>query len=325
MTSQRVDAHAVLDLAARAEQVDQVAPLDEATLLALRHTDRQDPVVHLTVHNGDRLVGYAQVRADGPGSVVELVVDPDHRRQAMGTALLHQAQTQAGAHTVEVWAHGDLPAAQALVAKVGGQAVRRLWLLGRDVTALDEQAPQTDQPGQAGSGGRSQARQEASTGTPQGLPAAPGVHLRQFRVGEDEQAWLQVNARAFAGHPEQGRTSLDDLLVREHEPWFDPQGLILAVDDDDTVVGSIWTKQHTPHVGEIYVLGVDPDAQGKGVGRALTAAGIAHLATRGATRVVLFVEADNHVALTTYRAAGFAPERAHTRYRLPQRDQPHHP
>ena len=282
-TGLRADEAAVRALAARAEQVDQVAPLDEATLLALGHDAR---AVHLTAHDDGRLVGYAQVRADGDGWVGELVVDPDQRRRGTGTALLAAARAETGG-PLEVWAHGDLPAAQALLAAVGARPVRELWMLGRDLAGLP-------------------------------APAAPppGVTLRPFRVGEDEAAWLAVNARAFAHHPEQGRTTLADLLVREREPWFDAEGFVLAVTDDGTLLGSVWTKVQ-PGVGEIYVLGVDPAAQGMGLGRVLTGAGLGYLAGRGLGRVVLFVESDNDAALATYRTAGFVREAVHTRYRLP--------
>jgi mycothiol synthase len=291
------DVPAVLALAERAERVDRVAPLDEATLLALHDgTDAR----HLTVHDGQRLVAYAQVRPDGAVRVAELVVHPDYRRRGIGTGLLRAAQADgdpdqpddpaqaAPDGPVEVWAHGDLPAARGLAAKVGARPVRALWLLGRDLA--DRPAPPTP---------------------------PPGVRLRPFRVGADEAAWLAVNRRAFVDHPEQGRTTLADLLVREREPWFDPDGLILAVTDDGTLLGSVWTK--VAGVGEIYVLGVDPAAQGLGLGRVLTDAGLDHLAGRGLSRVVLFVESDNAPALATYRTAGFVREAVHTRYRLPAR------
>lgn len=283
-TSAQVDESAVRRLTERAEQADGVTPLDEATLLALR--DGTD-VRHLTVHDGD-LVGYAQMRRDGTGYVAELVVDPDHRRRGFGTRLLGALQQQADRRPLEVWAHGDLPEAQALLAAAGAQPVRELWLLGRDLVDL-----------------------------PDPVPTPVGVTLRPFQVGEDEAAWLAVNTRAFADHPEQGRTTLDDLLVREREPWFDPEGFVLAVADDGRLLGSIWTKVDRPDVGEIYVLGVDPAAQGMGLGRVLTGAGLDYLAGRGLSRVVLFVESDNDAALATYRTAGFVREAVHSRYRLP--------
>jgi mycothiol synthase len=142
-----------------------------------------------------------------------------------------------------------------------------------------------------------------------------GVHVAAFRPGRDEQAWLRVNARAFATHPEQGRWTEQDLRLREAEPWFDPAGFLLAwrgdPDAGGTLLGSHWTKVHPAGdagpdpVGEVYVLGVDPDAQGLRLGRALTDLGLAHLRSRGLDQVLLYVEEDNQRAVRLYEGTGF--------------------
>jgi mycothiol synthase len=150
---------------------------------------------------------------------------------------------------------------------------------------------------------------------PDPRPTLPdGVSVRPFRPGLDEAAWLQVNARAFASHPEQGRWTPEDLALREAEPWFDPAGFFLAWRDEPTgprLLGSHWTKVHPPGdagdeaVGEVYVLGIDPDAQGLGLGRALTDLGLAHLRGRGLGSVLLYVEEANTAAVRLYEGRGF--------------------
>ncbi|MFY9806942.1 MAG: mycothiol synthase, partial [Pseudonocardiaceae bacterium] len=135
------------------------------------------------------------------------------------------------------------------------------------------------------------------------LPA--GVVLRAFVPAQDEAAVVRVNDRAFAWHPEQGRWDISELLVREAQPWFDPGGFLLAVDPTGRLLGFHWTKVHPDGVGEIYVLAVDPAAQGTGVGGALTVAGLAHLRERGVHEAILYVESDNTAALHTYRKLGF--------------------
>jgi mycothiol synthase len=139
--------------------------------------------------------------------------------------------------------------------------------------------------------------------------------VEPFRPCRDEAAWLRVNARAFAHHPEQGSWTAEDLRLREQEPWFDPEGFLLAwrgtPGKDGQLLGSHWTKVHPPGdvggepVGEVYVLGIDPDAQGMSLGRALTDLGLAHLRARGLGEVLLYVDEDNTAAVRLYESRGF--------------------
>jgi len=147
-----------------------------------------------------------------------------------------------------------------------------------------------------------------------------GTRVRTFRVGEDEAAWVPVNNRAFAGHPEQGAWTVDMLRAREQEDWFDPEGFLLAFDDGG-LAGFCWTKVHAPQpprepdaLGEIYVIGADPRRHGRGLGRALTTAGLASLADRGITVGMLYVDADNEAAVGLYRALGFVVHRTDRAY-----------
>jgi mycothiol synthase len=158
------------------------------------------------------------------------------------------------------------------------------------------------------------------------LPDPPrwpeGVTVRSFVPGQDEGAWVAVNNRAFAGHPEQGAWTVDMLRAREQEPWFDPDGLLLAFDADG-LAGSCWTKVHPPQpprepdaLGEIYVIGADPSRHGRGLGRALTAGGLASLAARGITVGMLFVDAANDAAVGLYTSLGFTTSRTDRAYGL---------
>jgi mycothiol synthase len=158
------------------------------------------------------------------------------------------------------------------------------------------------------------------------LPSPPrwpdGVSVRTFVPRQDEAAWVEVNNRAFAGHPEQGAWTVDMLRAREQEPWFDPDGFLLAFDADG-LAGSCWTKVHPPHpphepdaLGEIYVIGADPSRHGKGLGRALTAGGLQSLADRGITVGMLFVDGANQAAVGLYRSLGFTTSRTDCAYGL---------
>ncbi len=151
-----------------------------------------------------------------------------------------------------------------------------------------------------------------------------GTTVRSFRIGEDEAAWVPVNNRAFAGHPEQGAWTIEMLQAREQEDWFDPDGFVLAFDaasDGGGLAGFCWTKVHPAQpprepdaLGEIYVIGTDPSRHGRGLGRALTTAGLESLAGRGITVGILYVDADNVAAVGLYRALGFVTHRTDRAY-----------
>ncbi|MBD3779067.1 MAG: mycothiol synthase [Micrococcales bacterium] len=271
-------ARAVRDLAAAAAGTDGVPPLSEQPLLWL--TGGGPGVQHLVAAAPDgTTTGYAQVDLRDPAlATAEVVVHPAHRRRGTGSALLDAAGAlvrEHGGDGVAVWAHGDLPAARALAAARGLPVVRELWQMALEPVVVPDAPPLPD-----------------------------GVTVRAFEPGRDEDAWVAVNARAFAAHPEQGRLTRADLEDREAEPWFDPAGFLLAL-RDDRLLAFAWTKVADPDEGEVYALGVDPDAQGQRLGPALTARMLAHLAGRGVRRVVLYTEGDNHAAIRVYRAAGF--------------------
>ncbi|WP_426593147.1 mycothiol synthase [Cellulomonas sp. McL0617] len=271
-------------LAQRTASVDGVAPLSEQPLLWL--TEPEAPAIHLRAVVDGLLVGYAQLDVGSQTTVkAELVVDPALRRSGVGSALLRRARAEAGVvdeRELRVWAHGDLPAARAFADAAGMVVVRELLQMRVDLVERSAQ----DAP----------------------LPA--GVGVRPFVPGADEDAWRRVNSRSFAHHPEQGRMTSADLRARESEDWFDPAGFLLA-ERDGQLLGSVWTKVHpagehgSERVGEIYVVGVDPDAQGLGLGRALTALGLDHLTAQGLTAAILYTGAENTVAVHTYERAGF--------------------
>jgi mycothiol synthase len=270
------DVEAVRRLVADAAAHDGVTPLNEHTLLHLtgRHGDER----HLLARAEDGSVaGYAHLDDDGSA---EVVVAPRSRRQGVGTALV---RALAGSERpLKVWAHGKVPGATAFADRLGFETVRELYVLRRD----------------------------AGTAPPLAEAAWPdGFAVRTFRPGQDDEAWLALNARAFADHPEQGRWTRDDLAERLAQPWFDPDGFFLVIDiAADRPAGFHWTKVHPgppPH-GEVYVVGVDPDYQGTKLGKLLTIIGVRHLHGRGLDQVILYVDGANAAARTMYERLGFA-------------------
>lgn len=271
-------------LVADVEQSDGVAPLSEQRLLWLGADDA--PVVHLLTWAPGRLTGIAQVDLGVEGkATTELAVAPAERRQGLGRALLDAAHGVAGDREFAVWAHGDLPAAKALSMNAGLRPARELWLMRLELAAR----PQVER---------------------RRLP--DGVTVRPFVVDQDEEAWLKVNARAFADHPEQGRITLADVRARQNEPWFDPENFLLA-ERDGQLLASMWLKVAGGE-GEIYVLGVDPEAQGLGLGTELTALALERFEELGLGVAILYTSAANLAAVRTYAKFGFTPSNIDVTY-----------
>lgn len=279
------DAAEVLDLVRQAADTDRVSPLSEHAVLSVR--SGLDPGArHVRLWESGRLAGYGHLDAGNPadpaeGPAGEMVIRPSARRRGLGRALGRALVAEAGGRQLRVWAHGDLPAATALAAAAGFRRSRALWQMRRPL------APPLAEPQ---------------------VPA--GVSVRTFRVGQDEDAWVDVNYRAFARHPEQGSWQRADLELREREPWFDPDGFFLA-ERGSELAGFHWTKVHreqagSPSVGEVYVVGVDPGEQGTGLGRALTLIGLHYLRSRGLPEVMLYVDKANVAAIRLYESLGFA-------------------
>ncbi|MEV0529807.1 mycothiol synthase [Streptomyces sp. NPDC050439] len=285
LTSDQADA--VLGLIAEAARSDGQQAVSEQGRLQLRGGAR-DGVRHLLLGlNGD-LVGYAQLEDTDPieAPAAELVVHPAHRGRghgrALGTALLAESGRR-----LRIWAHGGHSAARHLAQVLGLTLFRELRQMRRSLSDLDLPAPV--------------------------LPE--GVSVRPFVPGQDDAAWLAVNADAFAHHPEQGSLTQRDLDDRKAEPWFDPAGFFLA-EKDGELVGFHWTKVHADEgLGEVYVLGVRSGAQGGGLGKALTTIGLDHLAAAGLPTAMLYVDADNKAAVSVYERLGFVTHETDLMYR----------
>uniref|UniRef100_UPI002458F8E3 mycothiol synthase n=1 Tax=Nocardia abscessus TaxID=120957 RepID=UPI002458F8E3 len=250
--------------------------------------------------------GHRECRAGGPGGSAGtailvpaqaqhparavVAVHPPPRAHGVGTDLV-TAALAAGGPGARVWAHGDRPAAKAVAARLGLRTARELWQMRRSL-----ETPELPE-----------------------LAVPEDITVRTYAGPADDAELLRVNGAAFAWHPEQGGWTERDIEVRRAESWFDPAGLFLAFDTahPDRLLGFHWTKVHyaeDPPLGEVYVVGIDPVAQGRGLGRLLTLAGLRHLRDRGSTEVLLYTEADNAAAVRTYTRLGFAPAHVDVAY-----------
>ena len=289
----RGDIAAVAELLRVATEVDGHPPLDEHQWLDLVHGGREGFAGLVAWEAGhDHPVGYAQVTRGGAAAngtwALEFVVDPHHRHalpsigQRLVDAALDVVRAEGGGH-VHVWVPKPGPAHDRIAETAGLRRGRELRQLRR--------------------------------GLPLELAHDP-LAVRPFRPGRDEEAWLAVNNRAFRWHPEQGGWELETIRSRERQPWFDPDGFLLH-ERDGRLAGFCWTKVHPDHdppLGEIYVIAVDPDFQGLGLGKALALAGLDHLAARGLKQAMLYVDADNLPALRLYENLGFTVDHVDRAY-----------
>ena len=280
-----------------AERADGHRPLSDHLWLDLAQGGREGFAGLMALEPGhDHLVGYAQLSRGHGTWALEVVIHPHHRYDAASIA-------------------PDLLAAAADVVADGGGGPVHWWVF--EPTSLHDHLA-----GDVGlHPGRRLHQMRRSLPVEPALDPPPRLATRPFRVGVDEAAWLEVNNRAFHWHPEQGGWDLDTLRARQQQPWFDPAGFLM-VDDvapsgDAHLVGFCWTKVHAdmhPVMGEIYVIAVDPSAHGRGLGRALTLAGLAHLSDRGVPVGMLYVDADNSAAVALYQSLGFEVVRTDRAY-----------
>lgn len=277
----------VITLIEHVTSADGLHPLSEHVYLHLRHGG-DDGGRHVLVRDdSSRIIGYAHLdctdMVEGPSA--ELAVDPIARREGVGRLIITTLLELTDGQGLRLWAHGEQAAAARLARSMGFEHSRVLWQMRRSLFAPLSAAVLPD-----------------------------GFTIRAFRPGDDDEAWLRINSRAFADLPDQGGWTLDDLHRRMAEPWFSAAGFLIA-EHEGNVIGFHWTKVHGRKssgghdhdaIGEVYVVGVDPDYAGRGLGRALTLAGLHHLRGLGLSQAMLYVDASNTSAIRLYEGLGFS-------------------
>jgi len=288
----------VLALIKAAHDFDGTPAIAEHVLLHLRHGgDKSDS--HLVIEENKEVIAYAHLDTTDlvAGPSVEAVVHPQHRGKGLGALILKEAIKICGDRT-RIWSHGDLPAAKAIAASLN---LERLWSNLLMSKSLGEIQPVTSK-----------------------------YQIRTFIPSLDNQAFLSLNNKVFADYPDQGGWSEDDLKVRVNESWFDDKGFFVA-EDRGELIGFCWTKIHGAHthahsggdddhgheaLGEIYVLAVNPDYKGQGIGRDLTITGLNYLKYQGLNNVMLYVGVENKPAFSLYKSLGFNEFGSDVMYRV---------
>ncbi len=270
----------LLDAASRADGHE---PLGEHKFLRLQRGD--DLALAMLAFEGNALAGYAQTvtygNDDDRRASCELVVDPSRRRRGVGRLLLSRAISTAQSKRVldfDLWAYNDTAASQHVAAQFGFAPARRLLHLHRHMRSAPAIQPM------------------------------PDMWIRAVRPGLDDDAWLGLNNRIFAEHPENGRWTIEDLRARMAQPWFRADD-VLMLEVDGELAGFCWLKieERTDEgrVGEVYVIGTAPERQGRGLGRYLLGAGLARLRERDAAVAAIYVDQSNSPAVALYTANGF--------------------
>lgn len=307
-------------VAASALAFDGYAPFNEQALFDLQAGLRTAYVVTvpgMAVSPASDIGAGAAESDDVAGSIVvgaalggrgeiDLVISPEYRRRGYGREAVRElAATEPNGLTA--WSHGDHPAARALATELRFVAARTLLELRKPLVAAGE----TPQAGAAEtSAGTTAAAGEAGAGA----SALEGESISAFRVGSDDAEWVALNALVFATHPEQGAMTEADLTARQAESWFNADDFLILRDAASRMIGYNWLKVDGA-MGEIYVVGVHPDAAGRGLGRALMQAGLHRLVAAGCTIAALYVEADSLGPVHLYRALGFVDHTVDVQYR----------
>ena len=288
----------VLSLINTTQEFDNTPAIAEHVLLHLRHGgDKADS--HLLLQKDNQVIAYAHLdktdQVAGPS--VELVIHPEHRRSGIGTELLKSAIEICG-QKMRLWSHGDLPAARELAQSNNFIKVRTVIQMSKDLTEVS--------------------------------PINTDYQIRSFLPDLDNQAWLTLNNKAFANHPEQGNWSEADLSIRVNEDWFDEKGFFVA-QDKENLIGFCWTKIHGGHshthqtdsdhhdhdpIGEIYVMAVSKEYEGRSIGKALTITGLNYLKYQGLSSAMLYVDEDNQIAVNLYKSLGFVESGKDVLYKL---------
>jgi len=266
---------------------DGLSPLSEHVLIHLHHG--LDPLSRhfLARDEQGHLVGYLHLdQTDAvAGAAIEVAVLPSERGHGIGSALVREAITAVGNHSIRLWAHGKQAGAHQLAQTLGFEQVRELWQMRRSLFAPIPRPKEL-----------------------------ADVFIREFVPGQDDQAWVELNNAVFIDHPEQGGWTLDDLHIRMAEVWFDANGFFVATNAASQLVGFVWTKMHGglrhkhhehPEIGEIYVVGVAQEYRHQGISTALTIRGLEYLRSQGLPSAMLYVDQDNTVAIELYKRLGF--------------------
>jgi mycothiol synthase len=203
--------------------------------------------------------------------------------------VIEQAREQ-GAERLDLWAYNDSEASREIAGAFSFREMRRLLHMHRH------------------------------PGEPPHLVQPEGARVRPFRPGDEDETLVELNNRVFAWHPEQGQWTLEDFRARAEQAWFDPRD-ILMLEVSGELIGFCWLKVEERgsegRVGEVYVIGTDPEYQGRGLGRYLLSEALQHLSKREVNAVAVYVDESNSAGVRLYSSFEFHHHHVDVCYTLP--------
>ena len=233
------------------------------------------------------LVGYLDVLPELTiGRVIlNCWIHPEHRRQGIATKLLDYAVHRAEELGAKV-AHVEIPpgnaVAKRVLAKLGFRFVRHFLHLKLDLAKVHRQD-----------------MEQATLG------------CRPLQRGEEDKL-TQIQNRSFAGIWGYNANTVAAITYRINLSNCSPEDVVLTC-DGDKIIGYCWTEitgegeaTSGERKGRIFMLGADPDYRGKGVGKRVLLAGLAHLKNKNLPVAELTVDSENKAAGALYRSVGFA-------------------
>ncbi len=261
-----------------------ISPLDFMESVSQPDHSFQDNL--FVAESTGEMVGYADLRPEwNIGRVVlKWLVHPKHREGSLSAMFLDRAISRTrelGILSIHANISQDSPMAKQLLTAMGFTFIRRFLELRLDLS---------------------------KTLLPEIGKICPPC--RPFRPGEEERL-TQLQNRSFAGSWGYNANTVEGIAYRLHLPDASPEDIILALDSNKPI-GYCWTrvniwknKNSGGSAGRIYMLGVDPDYRGRGLGRQLLVAGLSYLKSKGLRGVELTVDSENKGACVLYKSVGF--------------------
>lgn len=238
------------------------------------------------IETGGKIVGFASVTPEriARRAILDCVVHPEHRRRGLATRLLGcalQRAEEVDARLAHVNVREDNTIANNVLSRFGFGVVRRFLELRLQLSEV--QIPEATHD------------------------AYPCLHLQP---GEEDKL-TRIQNRCFTGTWGYNPNTTKEIVYRLNSGGRSPEDVVLICENDKPVA-YCWTIIYPENgvdsgkkSGRIYMIGVDPDFRGRGLGRIALLAGLSHLKARDVQVIDLTVDSENSPARALYQSTGF--------------------